>query len=266
MRASAGAITLLTAAVIVAAAGGCSQKANDLDQLNAFLQKHRSPVSGIEYRVLPPDVIAISSRYVREINNIRQQVRPDGKINLPLVGEVFVAGRTPKQIAMSIATLVRDYYNRVDVTVTVVEYKSQKIYVFGQVLRPGPQPWTGADTLLDLLATVQPTLLAWPEKIKVVRAKPPSRGGYMPEISEDDQGEETSKFKAEELTVNLFAMIKTGDMSRNIMLRPDDVVYVPPNPFAGVGLAIQQLLFPIRPVVDVARAPGDIREAKEDME
>lgn len=239
---------------------GCNGK--NKGRLDAFLMKPRSPVSGLEYIVLPPDALSITSIRVSEINNLTQRVRPDGKIVLPLLGEVFVAGKTPKEIESVIIEASKEYYKEADVSVQVTGYFSQKFYVFGQVAQPGPIQWTGSDTLIDVLARVQPTHLARPEKIKVIRARPPRKGGYLPppdeQMDEVKRAYEAAGFNetgAEEMTVNLMAMMRTGDMSRNILLCPDDVIYVPPNPFAAVGLALQTILFPTRPVAEVIRLP-----------
>jgi polysaccharide export outer membrane protein len=244
---------------------GCSQK-SDIDRLQVFLSQQRPPISGVEYRVLPPDVLSFRSAYVPEINSIKQQIRPDGNVTLPLVGDIFVADCTLQEIAEKVAWAARRYYNRVRLTVYVEQYNSQKIYVWGEVSRPGPLPWTGSDTLLDVLAKVQPTRLAWPEKIKVIRAKQPTKGGYVPPSKEQLQNSQTqNKFGAEHLTINLLAMIKSGDMSHNVLLRPDDVIYVPPNPFAEVGLAVQTILLPLQPVVKTVQVPGDIDDATDNM-
>jgi len=242
----------------LAMVAGCA----DTEKLKAFLEEQRYPVSGTEYRVLPPDVLTISSIHVPEINGNSQQVRPDGKINLPLVGEVYVADMTPKQIEDAIKKAAEKYYEEADSTVQVVGYNSQKIYVFGQVGTPGPQPWTGTDTLLDLLAKVQPTLLAWPERIRVLRGRQPTRGGYLPDTM-PAKGVEKGRNKAgaKEITVNLMAMMKTGDLSRNILLMPDDIVYVPPNPFAAFGLELQKILFPVRPILEAVRVPATVEGA-----
>jgi len=69
----------------------------DPKAVQAFLLQHKQSVSGVEYHVYPPDVLAISSITVPEIAGQTERVRPDGKINLPLLGEVFVAGMTPKE-------------------------------------------------------------------------------------------------------------------------------------------------------------------------
>ena len=282
-------------------ASGCTGEA---ERLRAFLQERRTPVSGVPYRVLPPDVILVRSTYVPEIDGISQQIRPDGKINLPLVGELDVVGKnetglTPTEIEDQITKASKDYYERVDATVQVVGFNSQKVYVFGQVSRPGPQQWTGTNTLLDVLAQSQPTTLAWPERILLVRGKPPRRGGYLLDTDDLDRiagkagdGESApdevgtvvakvepkkdgaeakeapatavpEKIEAKVMRVNLMAMIKKGDMSKNVYLQPDDVIYVPANPLAAVGLAIQQLLLPIQPAAQIISVPASAAYSAE---
>jgi polysaccharide export outer membrane protein len=312
-----GSIGALVAALVCASLAGCH---GGMEKLNAFLQKPRSPVSATEYYILPPDVLQITSIHVPEINNIRQAVRPDGKINLPLLGEVMAAGRTSGEIEKELVERSKAFYEQQDATVQVTDFKSQKIYVFGQVARPGPIPWTGADTLVDVLAQVQPTSLAWPEKIHVVRGKPPVRGGYLPgkylkkhpaeaePVGEpqtkdekgtdvkaeappppkdktgkppDSKGEgegfevvqpvtvdiakaarETEQAalhpdgKGTVMVVNMMKMIRDGKMAQNILLRPDDVVYVPPTPLAAMGLAMQQLLLGIQPAAQTVQVPA----------
>ena len=61
---------------------------------------------------------------------------------------------------------------------------------------------------------------------------------------------------ADEVVVNFNAMMKTGDLSHNILLRPNDIIYVKPHPFAAVGLALQQILFPTQPVMQAIRLPS----------
>jgi protein involved in polysaccharide export with SLBB domain len=245
---------------------GCQ---NDRGRLEAFLQTPRSPVSGVEYIVLPPDVLALSSQRITEINGLTQTVRPDGKIVLPLLGEIYVAGKTPKQIEEAILEASKEYYKKSDVVVDVSQYNSQKYYVFGQVSRPGPFRWTGCDTLLDVLAASQPTKLAWPEKIQITRAPQPTKGGYLVTGSKKELEKMEDEYEAAGLTeagsnviiVDLKRMIEKGDLSQNILLLPDDVVNVPPNPLAAVGLAVQMLLFPVNPVLQAARLPYEAEYA-----
>ncbi|MFO8013615.1 MAG: polysaccharide biosynthesis/export family protein [Phycisphaerae bacterium] len=290
-RRTLGLLSLLTVWLVLAAAG-CAPSAKS--PLQAFLQDRPKPVSGVPYRVLPPDVITVRSTYVPEIDGSTQQVRPDGIVNLPLVGEIDVVGEnrtglTPVEIEKRIAKEAETFYEQTDATVEVAGYNSQKVYVFGQVGRPGPQPWTGTNTVLDILANSQPNDMAWPEKIILVRGKTPRRGGYLidvddlkkaaekaPEVgSEEAEDAPTVVAKAEKeaadpdaitplpkqveakvLRVNLTKMYEKGDLSKNVYLQPDDMIYVPPTPLAEVGLALQQLLFPIRPAASAIQLPA----------
>jgi len=247
-------LSLVAAGVL----GGCTY---DHAAVNAFLQEPRQPVSGVEYRVYPPDALAIHSLHVPEINGIAQEVRPDGRINLPLLGEVAVAGKTPAEIEEALEAIARKYYEEVDATVDVTGYNSQSFYVMGQVGRPGPMRWTGRDTLLDALARAQPTTLAWPERIVLVRAAEPQVGGQAsegnsPRFTWKGERPNLDEKGRKKMLFNLNAMVKSGDLSRNVLLQPNDVIYVQPNPLAKVGLAIQNLLFPVRPAVETVGLPA----------
>ena len=105
--------TTVCALALLAAAVGCKPSGN----VSAFLQAREKLVAAAEYRVYPPDVIAISSMQVAEINGATQRVRPDGRLNLPLVGEVDVAGKTPAEIAKAIEDAASKYYAEVDAEV-----------------------------------------------------------------------------------------------------------------------------------------------------
>ncbi|MFQ6049326.1 MAG: polysaccharide biosynthesis/export family protein, partial [Phycisphaerae bacterium] len=74
---------------------GCGPSRQDLE---VFLASHEQVVSSGQYRVAPPDVIAISATLAPVIDGQVQPVRSDGKISLRLLGEVKVAGLSPKQI------------------------------------------------------------------------------------------------------------------------------------------------------------------------
>ncbi len=231
-------------------------------QVRAFLGKPRAPVSGLEYRVYPPDVIAITSLHVPEINGVSQMVRPDGKINLPLLGEIYAAGKTPAEIESALTEAAKDYYEQVDATVTISGYNSQRFYVFGQVAQRGPVAWTGRDTLLDVLASAQPTPLAWPERIIVLRPADPQGGGYatsQPSVWYRATGVHwpPNDKPPKKMIINLMAMVESGDMANNILLMPNDVIYVQADPFAKLALAIEKVMFPVRAASD---GLGDFRE------
>lgn len=247
---------LLGVLAALATLGGCYHA----DEVNAFLCKPRNGVVASEYRCLPPDVLVFSSRRIVEIHGVEQQIRPDGKVNLPLVGEIDVSCRTPAEIEAVIRERAREYYEDADATVQIVGYNSQRYYVYGQVERPGPYPFTGHDTLLDALAQAQPTFLAWHKRIRLVRGSAPQEGG-VPGVQTKQYYEEgihpyDPEAPRHTMTFNLLAMVREGDLKNNVMLMPNDVIYVQAHPLAKAGLAIQSLLFPIRPMTEAARTPA----------
>ncbi len=226
---------LMVAVVVLAGAAGCTTYTD----FEAFIQEPRPLVTSTEYRVAPPDVIRITSKRVREINGHSEQIRPDGKITLPLLGTVFVAGRTVEEIAAELTQMAAEYYDDAEVSVRVTGFNSKKIYVFGEVGGAGPLSYTGTNTVLRTLARAQPTRLADPNKIIVLRPNP--------------DGQLVRK-----MTVSLDRMVKNGDTSLDAVLEEGDIIYVPPNALASIGLGLQQLLLPIQPAASVVSGPESI--------
>ena len=232
------AISVLALAAFAIGAAGCSARHADY---HAFLHQPRPLVTASEYRMSPPDEILISSKRIREINQHAEIIRPDGKITLPLLGSVFVAGQTCEQASRTLEDLARAYYDDADVTVRVTSFKSKKIFVFGEVSRAGAYPYDGANTVLETLAFAQPTRLADPSRIDIVRPAPEEEGGVP-----------------RRMTIDLNDMVKRGDTTLDAVLEEGDIIYVPPNPLASVGLALQQLLLPIQPAASTVAGPADI--------
>lgn len=81
------------------------------------------------------------------------QIRPDGKITLPLVGDIPAAGRTALQLRDAITANLKQYITDPVVTVIVAETAPRVIYVMGEVNKPGPQIVSGRLTVMQALAT-----------------------------------------------------------------------------------------------------------------
>lgn len=79
-------------------------------------------------------------------------VRSDGKISLPLVGEVQAAGQTPVKLEQDIAARLKNYISEPEVTVIVQQVNSQRINILGMVNRPGSYMLAGSTTVLDAIA------------------------------------------------------------------------------------------------------------------
>jgi len=104
-----------------------------------------------EYRVGPGDKLRIEVYKDQQLSQ-SVQVRPDGKITLPLVGDLEATGRTPLELRDTIATSLKDYVNNPTVTVIVVEAVASQVYVMGEVTHPGTMQLYGPTTILQALA------------------------------------------------------------------------------------------------------------------
>jgi len=233
-------VSLVVGAAVLLIASGCQGPPRYTDY-DAFVQEKKPLVTSTEYRLAPPDVITITSKRVREINGHTETIRPDGKITLPLLGTTFVAGRTVEEVSAELELLARDYYEDADVSLRVASFRSKKLHVWGEVQRAGPYSYTGTNTVLEMLSKAQPTRLADPEKIHVLR---PSGDGEARKA----------------MTINLNRMVREGDTSLDAVLEEGDIIYVPPNGLASVGLAFQQLLLPLQPISQTAQQPRIIHD------
>ncbi len=222
--------------LLIAIGGGCASKkaAMNNDQINTWLARRDSAALPYEYHVQSPDVLLITAPRMTELNAQKVAVRPDGKITLNLVGDVLVADMPPAEIARKIRGLALKYYEKdaADVYVQVVEFKSKVVYVFGQVDEPGVKPFTGRDTVLDILGQARLNDKAWPQKIVIVRPN------EDPNIHQ-------------KVTVDVKTMWQTGDVKENFMLEEGDVVYVPPSPLAQANITFTRLLSPLRGTLDL---------------
>jgi polysaccharide biosynthesis/export protein len=80
------------------------------------------------------------------------QIRPDGKITMPLIGDLVAADLTPLQLRDKIAGSLKEYVTSPTVTVIVVETLASSVYVMGEVAKSGPLPYQGQMTALQALA------------------------------------------------------------------------------------------------------------------
>src|SRR6185295_7456783 len=104
-----------------------------------------------EYRVGPGDKLRIEVYKDQQLSQ-SVQVRPDGKITLPLIGDMEATGRTPIELRDTIAKSLKDYVNNPTVTVIVVEAIASQVYVMGEVTHPGTMQLHGPTTILQALA------------------------------------------------------------------------------------------------------------------
>jgi len=158
----------LTAAILMVAgltAAGQTKpqepKANEPKQPSAATPSPNSPEKTAEssaaavdpnkYLIGPEDVLFI--RVWREPDfTLPAAVRPDGKITMPLVGDVQAGNQTPMQLTKTITELLGKYLNNPDVNVIVTDVRSKKYYIDGEVLKPGTYLLVTPTTVLEALS------------------------------------------------------------------------------------------------------------------
>ena len=135
-------------------------------------------------------------------------VRSDGKISLPLVGEVQATGRTPLKLERDIAARLRSYISEPEVTVMVQQINSQKFNILGQVVRPGSYPLQNSATVLDAIALAGGFRdFAKQKGIYILRQNPDGTQSRIP--------------------FNYKDVIKSKNPNENIKLQPRDTIIVP---------------------------------------
>ena len=153
------------------------------------------------------DVLAISVWKEPEISR-SIPVRSDGRISLPLVGEVQAAGQTPLKLEQEIAARLKSYIDEPEVTVIVQQINSQKFNILGMVSRPGSFPIASASTVLDAIALAGGFRdFAKQKSIYVLRQNPDGSQTRIP--------------------FNYKQVVKGQNPAQNIKLQPRDTIVVP---------------------------------------
>ena len=134
-------------------------------------------------------------------------VRPDGRISLPLLNDVRAAGYTPEQLKAELEKQAAKFLADPNATVVVKEINSRKVFVTGQVAKPGSYPLIGEMNVLQLLAHVG-GLLEYADAKNIV-------------ILRNENGRE-QRFK-----FNYKDVVKGKNVQQNIALKPGDTVVVP---------------------------------------
>jgi polysaccharide export outer membrane protein len=159
------------------------------------------------YTIGADDILAINVWKEAELTR-SVPVRSDGKISLPLIGELQASGITPKQLEQDIAKKLASYVSEPEVTVIVQEIKSRKFNVLGMVARPGSFPITHTMTVLDAIAVSGGFRdFAKQKSIYVLRLKPDGTQERIP--------------------FNYKDVVKGKNPEQNIKLEPGDSVVVP---------------------------------------
>lgn len=159
------------------------------------------------YIIGPDDVLAVNVWKEPEVSRT-VPVRSDGKISLPLAGEVQASGQTPRQLEQSLSARLKSFISEPEVTVIVEQIKSQKFNMLGQVARPGSYPLSSSSTVLDAIALAGGFRdFAKQKSIYVLRQNPDGTQSRLP--------------------FNYKDVIKGKNPEQNIKLQSNDTIVVP---------------------------------------
>ena len=134
-------------------------------------------------------------------------VRPDGMISLPLLNDVRAEGLTPEQLRVALTTAASKFVEEPTVTVVVKSINSRKVFVTGQVGKPGPYPLGGPTTVIQILSTAG-GLAEYAKKSKIMVLR--TEGG-----------------KSVALPFNYEEVMQGKRLQQNVELRPGDTILVP---------------------------------------
>jgi len=160
-----------------------------------------------EYRIGPEDVLQVSI-WKNEAMSRTVPVRPDGKITLPLLNDVEAAGLTPMEFRDLLIKKLTEYMPAPEVSVIVVDPRSFKVSVMGEVPRPGRFELRSRTTVLDMLALAG-GLSQFASRSKIVVLRPEGSTGMK------------------RLPFNYNKAVSAGGEQENFYLQAGDIVVVP---------------------------------------
>ena len=219
---------------------GCPPTYTDHD---AFMKSPKPIVGGRPYVIEPPDRFRVLCPSIPEVHEREYSIRPDGYVTMDLLGEVFVAGKTPTQLGNELEEKLLHYYEEASVQVQVTVFGSKFYYMTGETAA-GRRAYTGRDTLMDAVTGSIPRT-AWPEYTILLR---PNEEGHL----------------IRRMTLDVRDLYQKGIWKHNVVLEEGDIIYVPVNPLAGVGVVFQNLLAPVDPLVELGTTPAEFGDARYD--
>jgi polysaccharide biosynthesis/export protein len=167
-----------------------------------------------EYRVGPKDLLEISVFGADELSRT-VRVSEDGKVSLPLLGEVLVDGLTKSELEKKLADLLGEkYVQNPQVTVFIREYQSKRVSVLGAVEKPGPYQLLGRQTLMQIVSEAGGLTRDAGSDIIIIRQLP--------------DGMSTS------LRISIDDLFLKGDAKLNVPLEAGDIVNIPVDKLVAV--------------------------------
>ena len=168
-----------------------------------------------EYLIGPQDVLSITV-FGSNIAG-KYTVEADGTFTFDLIGRVTAGGRSPRELEADLRKRLADgYFKNPQVSVAVEQYRSQQIFIVGEVRTPGAYPLTGDMTLIEALARAGSVTPAASGEALIVHPRTAKSGPLLPGQDAD----------AEVIRVDVKAL-QSGQLSQNYRLRDGDTIFLP---------------------------------------
>jgi polysaccharide export outer membrane protein len=206
-------IGMVVAAAMLAAVPACaSAKEQELPPA-PFVPDGATP--GEDYTIGPLDALTVFVWRNPELG-AQVQVRPDGRITLPLINDMVAVGKTPAKLSDDIRDALSTYISDPIVSVIINNFSgtfAQQIRIVGAAEKPATVAYRSDMTLLDAMISVGGlSQFAAGNRAKLIRYDPVSK-------------------KQQEFRLRIDSLLKRGDIKANVKLQPGDVIIIPESVF-----------------------------------
>jgi polysaccharide export outer membrane protein len=205
-----------------------------LGQFYLYSQETQDTIKEQEYHIGIGDVLDISLWQIPDLSKPDVIVRPDGKISLPLISDVQAAGLTLTQLDEEITQRYTAYVRNPEVSVMIRNFGGgkvigNKVIVLGDVASPGVYSFTGDIRIVEALALAGDcTKYAVRNNVLIIRG--------------DIHNNPTV------ISANILAFLKDAKLSENVLIQPQDVIFVPRSLIGNINTFLQE----IAPIIDAA--------------
>jgi len=170
--------------------------------------------SNADYVIGPQDVLTIQVFDQADLGG-RYTVEVDGTFSFPLIGRVKAGGLTLRAFEADLRKKLADgFFKNPQVSVAVEQYRSQRVFVMGEVRNPGPVPLSGGMTLIEALSRAGSTLPSASGEVAIVRA------------GNGKAGPVTDLDKAADIVRASIRDLESGSMKQNVELHDGDTIFV----------------------------------------
>lgn len=215
MRARLGSSGLL-GVMVIGLLAGCAQPGPNVPPSAGSDAQQQRNVTAPDYVIGPGDTLSVFVYRAPELSSNGLPVRPDGKLSLPLIPDIEAAGKTPTQLAREVERRLKEFVREPNVTVMVQSFIGQpnrQIRVIGEATQPMAMPYREGMTVLDVMI-----------EVKGLTRYASGNRAHIARRERDDA-------PTQQIPVRLSDLLRDGDISQDVPMRPGDTLVIPQSWF-----------------------------------